>query len=391
MRCLFVNDHTLLRSDDKFYTSGVLNNDAFDWYYQFFDDISVLMNYRDATSIDMERVKPHNLLSAVDLETVPKRWLVSSPREAWEKTRRMIAESDAVIARVPSFLSAVACQHALTHGKPLCVMVASSAWRSLWYHGSISAKLLAPFSHAIARYCIGKSPFAIYASRQYLQKVYPCRGVAIGCSDARIPPVAPGVLARRLQRIADGFDRRPLRLGLIGSLHVDYKGHKTALHALAAIKARIPDFRLLLLGSGDGTRWRQLSERLGIQDNIEYCGTLPPGQPVFEWLDDLDIYLQPSLAEGHGRAAVEAISRGCPIIVAQTGGLVELTEAEWQHRPKDFQGLGELIVKLVHDKQLMREYAERCFARGTEYYQPHLDAIKNEFMAQFAKSVESSG
>ena len=35
---------------------------------------------------------------------------------------------------------------------------------------------------------------------------------------------------------------------------------------------------------------------------------------MFEWIDNLDILVMPTLAESLGRAVIEAMSRGCPVI-----------------------------------------------------------------------------
>ena len=47
---------------------------------------------------------------------------------------------------------------------------------------------------------------------------------------------------------------------------------------------------------------------------------------VFEWLDTIDLYVQPSLTEGMPRAAIEAMSRGCPVVVSDVGGLKNLVD-----------------------------------------------------------------
>ena len=57
-------------------------------------------------------------------------------------------------------------------------------------------------------------------------------------------------------------------------------------------------------------------------------GSLPHNE-VFEWLDTIDIYAQPSRQEGLPRALIEAMSRGLPAFGARTGGIPELLEPDY--------------------------------------------------------------
>jgi hypothetical protein len=57
-------------------------------------------------------------------------------------------------------------------------------------------------------------------------------------------------------------------------------------------------FEFRVIGAGDPRPWTVLAERLSLDGLVRFCGTLPTGRPVFEWLDEIDVYLQPSLQEG---------------------------------------------------------------------------------------------
>ena len=55
--------------------------------------------------------------------------------------------------------------------------------------------------------------------------------------------------------------------------------------------------------------WMQEAKKMNVSNFIQFDGTLPSGQKVYDWLDEVDIYLQPSFQEGLPRALIEAMSR----------------------------------------------------------------------------------
>lgn len=303
--------------------------------------------------------------------------------------RKVLLQVDCVIIRLPSMTGLAACFECIRMKKHWAVEVVGCAWDALWNHGSIKGKIIAPIMFILNKYFIKKAPYAIYVSKHFLQSRYPCDGFVTDCSDVDISMPQEEVLKKRLDRIDKGFDQRPINFGMIGSLDVAYKGHETAIRALASIKNQIKDFKLLLLGPGNTARWKQLAVSLGIGDNIVFCGTLPGGDPVLKWLDEIDIFLMPSLQEGLPRALVEAMSRGCPAIGARTGGIPELLNEEYIHRPKDIKALVNLIIKLISSKELMKKSAIENFERSKEYSKDVLDNKRNKFWSEFRKYVES--
>lgn len=65
----------------------------------------------------------------------------------------------------------------------------------------------------------------------------------------------------------------------------------------------------------------------GVADRVVFKGQMKH-QQVLEWIDSLDIYIQPSMQEGLPRALIEAMSRACPAIGSSTGGIPELLPSD---------------------------------------------------------------
>src|SRR5699024_1599456 len=152
-------------------------------------------------------------------------------------------------------------------------------------------------------------------TKQYLQKVYPTKGKSYVCSNVKVTPISGADVVKRCEKYRQEAIKR---IGLIGSLDVNYKGHDVALKVLQKL---IYDFGLTeifidFVGAGDSSRWLELADSLGVKDHVIFKGSIPPGDHVMKWIDSIDILLQPSKTEAQGRAIIEAMSRGCPVVAS---------------------------------------------------------------------------
>ena len=118
-----------------------------------------------------------------------------------------------------------------------------------------------------------------------------------------------------------GYAPEVLRAGLFGRLSPE-KGQAVALDAWAKVARAYPTARLMLVG--DGKNRAELgaqAERLQIADSVEFLHFTTPIQPL---LSACDVVLAPSLKEGLGLVALEAMALERPVIAANTGGLREV-------------------------------------------------------------------
>lgn len=110
-------------------------------------------------------------------------------------------------------------------------------------------------------------------------------------------------------------------VGSIGWL-TDVKGHRYLVDAVAALKKEFPDLHLVIVGSGD--RHAALSaqaEQAGIRDAVHLVGHR---EEIDVCLAGMDCFVLPSLNEGMGRALIEAMAAGLPVIASQVGGIPAL-------------------------------------------------------------------
>jgi glycosyltransferase involved in cell wall biosynthesis len=105
-----------------------------------------------------------------------------------------------------------------------------------------------------------------------------------------------------------------------------YKGHQRVIAALPTVLERRPDARLWIAGEGPyEPALRRLAERLGVADHVEIRG-IPAAerQRMAAELSRAALVVLLSEYETHPLAVIEALSLGCPVLVADNSGLSEL-------------------------------------------------------------------
>ncbi len=385
MKALFVHDHKFfVDSSDRVYSSGKLPYPVWQRYLKQFDELTVVGRSLPLGNCGSEKL---NLSSGqnVTFVFVPS---IATPvsmiryrRQVVKTLEQLIDTVDAVISR-GSLLGNLAASIAERKNKPWAIEVVGCSWDAYWNYGNIKGKLFAPFAFHSKKRLVSRSKFSLYVTRDFLQKRYPCFGVTSGVSNVEIQRVHESVLELREQRIGGSND--PFVFGLIGSLQAKYKGIQTAFSALRMVQGQLPRYELQILGCGNSDPWIELAKSLDIKDNVKFIGTLPGGDAVSRWLDDVDVYLQPSFQEGLPRALVEALSRGCPAIGSTVGGIPELLESSVLHKPGDVRGVADLILQSL-DVGWRQHHARKNFKTAQLYTKDILNARRDAFWHAFAE------
>lgn len=191
--------------------------------------------------------------------------------------------------------------------------------------------------------------------------------------EERVRVVPLGVADRFLRSHEnDGHqDGRPEE-GPVRILHVGhcapYKNIETILRAIPAITRRLRAPVVFIKVGGSFTRdQRALIGRLGIEDKVEYLGTVP--------LEDLpgvyagaDFLLMPSLHEGFGLPALEAMACGTPVVVSNRGSLPEVVgDAGLLVEPHDTEGIALAAERLTTDAALRADLVRRGRERARAF------------------------
>ena len=392
MEILFVHDHPFLFNRNGFYTTGSLTAAVWSRYLEIFENLTVVG--RNAGEI-CENDKNLYLSSRekVEFKLLPNisnfKSLLFGNTIAETSCKELVASHDAVIARLPSRLGSLFVKEAIKQKKPYAIEIVGCPWDALWNYGNWKGKLLAPFAAFSLKRLASTAPFTLYVSELFLQKRYPSSSaVSTHVSNVEIPRTPnEAILKQRIQKNKES--RLLINFGLIGHYSSKYKGIDTAIKSLALVNHSFSNWRLQILGAGDPCNYQRLAKKLGVSEKIDFIGTLPSGEPVFNWLDTIDIYLQPSLTEGLPRALIEAMSRGCPVLATSVGGIPELLDTEHLFSPGDYKELSNLIESIICSPNKLNTMSFNNHSKAKLYYKPVLDKRRQEFWSEFRKHIEA--
>lgn len=155
-----------------------------------------------------------------------------------------------------------------------------------------------------------------------------------------------------------GYAGRKPRLLCVGRL-IPIKGHVVLLRAFAEARRELPDLELAIAGRGPlEPALKALARELKIDDAVHFLGHVSPIQSAIEAAAAIVV---PSMGEGFGMVALEAMERARPVIAADVGGLRELVrdgETGVLVPPGEAQSLAEAIVRVAGDLPLARRMGE---------------------------------
>jgi glycosyltransferase involved in cell wall biosynthesis len=383
MRLLFVHDHRFYRDDSgAVFTSGSLPAEIWDRYLAHFDSVHVVGRDGGRLPADAKYALSSRPGVTFDLVgNVTYGQLILGSRSLRDRIRSDVDACDAAVLRLPSELGFMAAAQCRKAGKPYAVEMVGCAWDAMRNHGSWSAWLYAPVFYLRTRRALRQSPLTLYVTSRWLQQRYPTRGKAYSASDVEIEPMSKQQLQSRQGRIGQVANGQPPELGTVASLRIRSKGIQTALAALEALRKEGLELRYRVLGPGDSSPWMALADQHGVADLVWFDGVRPAGEGVREWLDAIDIHLQPSFQEGLPRATVEAMSRGAACIGSTCGGIPELLPPERLHDPGDVAGLAQRIRALATNPDMLARASARDLETSSAFQPQRLAAIRSEFLA----------
>jgi glycosyltransferase involved in cell wall biosynthesis len=144
------------------------------------------------------------------------------------------------------------------------------------------------------------------------------------------------------------------RLLCVGRL-IPIKGHIVLLRAFAEARRELPELELEIAGRGPlEPALRALARELGVGDAVRFLGHVSPIQQAIE---NAAVVVVPSMGEGFGMVALEAMERARPVIAAAIGGLGEIVRDGVTGvlvPPGEAGPLAAAIVRVASDPVLAR-------------------------------------
>ena len=155
-------------------------------------------------------------------------------------------------------------------------------------------------------------------------------------------------------------DRRHLLF--VGRL-IDKKGCDVLLMAFNEVLKNHPSLMLKIIGNGpEEASLKELCKTLEITKNVEFIGGLPQ-EKLTKWYQSAKIFIMPSLQEGLGLVAAEAMACECPVIASNLDTITDLIKHNVDGllvNSNDSQALAEAIKTLTEDPVTAKRLAKQA-------------------------------
>lgn len=379
MKLLFIHDHKFPKIKDKYFCSYGFDDQFCDRYIRNFETIKILAchtkangNEKEFSDTVIDKVSFNTLNSIKDI----------LKKNVRKRIQEEISQSECVIVRLPSFIGLVSLKYIKKLNKPYLIEMVGCPWDALWNH-SIAGKFIAPIMYLLCKSEIKQAPYVVYVTNEFLQNRYPTKGRSISCSNVMLPQNDENILKDRLNKIRNEKVNKKIIIGTCATVSSRYKGQQNIIRALKLLKNKGYEVEYQLVGGGDTSYLESIAKKYNSYKDVKFIGTLTHDK-VFEWLDTIDIYVQPSLTEGLPRALVEALNRGCPAIGSDAGGIPELLGKANIYPKKSYKAFIDVFENVNINKE---KIAIKNFEKAKEYERNKLETRRTEFFRIFKESA----
>jgi glycosyltransferase involved in cell wall biosynthesis len=199
----------------------------------------------------------------------------------------------------------------------------------------------AQFVIAISHFC--RSQLMLFSAPDHWGKI-----AIVHCG---VTPAAYG------QRPRGSFGKRVIFVGRLDPV----KGAPLLVTAMERVFASHPDASLTLVGDGPARALAEATaQALGIKDRITFAGYQSQGA-VAALLEEADVLVLPSFAEGVPVVLMEAMASRIPVIASRVAGVQELVEdgvSGFTTPPGDVDTLAERIMRLMDNPAMAAQMGQ---------------------------------
>jgi len=143
----------------------------------------------------------------------------------------------------------------------------------------------------------------------------------------------------------------------------------TLLRSYALLREWTPAPPLVIAGAR-GWRHREVFaavRELALEEHVLLPGYVPREELPL-WYNAADLFIYPSLYEGFGLPALEAMACGTPVITSNVSSLPEVVgEAGLTVGPNDVEGMAEALQRVLTDAPLRMELRSKGLQRAASF------------------------
>ncbi|MHB9029198.1 MAG: glycosyltransferase [Candidatus Latescibacterota bacterium] len=182
---------------------------------------------------------------------------------------------------------------------------------------------------------------------------------------------SPGSRQEACERL--GLDPNRPRVLFIGNF-LPVKGIEYLVRAFPQVLKSCPDCQFILLGAAPGggnvKKYIELARSLGVEGSMAIAEQAPH-EHIPVWMRAADVFVLPSLNEGFGIVAAEALACGVPVVATRCGGPEDIVE----------EGLG-FLVPLRSPEELARAVVRALARDGVGNPEELAESARSRFSRQ---------
>ncbi len=210
----------------------------------------------------------------------------------------------------------------------------------------------------LAKLTFQKSSIIIAASSDLKKKI--CQKFLIEKEKIKVIPIGidlelfspqPKNKARKVLKVP-----QKLKIILFSGGLAEVKGFEVLIKALPEVVKSMSKVVCVVLGKIETKKLKALKNQLEekrLENKVIFIGAVSPKKMPL-WLNMADLVVIPSLSEGLGLIAIEALSCNTPIIASATGELPQIikkTNGGFLFKPGNYRELSQKITKLLKERK----------------------------------------
>ena len=206
------------------------------------------------------------------------------------------------------------------------------------------------------------------------------------------------VKENKMKRVMNGIDLKvfypdpkiqkiPFKLVTVASADVPLKGLDYLLKALSGLVKVYPDISLSVIGEQKtGGHTERLIKKLNLEKRVNFFSNLTQEELRITYCR-AELAIIPSLYEGFGFAAIEAMACGVPLISTSGGALPEVVkDAGIIIPPKNVKEIYNSIDLLLSSPDRAKDFAEKALKRANSKFS--WEAVAKKLEKVYFKEIE---
>lgn len=390
MKLLVTTNGRLYENNNKYYTPLVYGYTFFERYLSFFDQVRLVAHVEHA---DDDDIKTMLRVDGPNLEVFP----VVFPHgkfdyiKKYPKIKKQLLQSykscDVAILRIPDQLAFQLMPTLKKNAIPVGIEVTSNSW-DLFAKDALNG-FFRPFIRVLWHYQQKKAcrtaDASSYVTTEAIQKSYPPSPTTFTTNYSSVD-------LREYIKAPRNYGNEPLNnvvcMHVSGNIGGVCKGHGELLRAMATLKNRGVNTKVILIGGGalsDENQKLVETEKL----NVELKGVLSASE-IAQVMLEADIFVFPSYREGLPRVVIEAMATGLVCVATDLEGITELLDTTVMVPVKDHEKISDIIYDLISNPAKMSEQSQKNFDKACNYLPEKMNKNRTDFYSYLQGMVHKN-